>query len=523
MLEDNPVLARVVARFHIIIATVVSLIGAAIFGMAAGEGNFFIIYLGLILAGLAVIMIHLGSRYWLVIPFSFVCQLPFVPVSDKLIELPELVSVVGLAVFLVRYALKQQKFTMFRKEHVPVQLYAAWALLVFVNNPVGLAEMGASVGGFRFYAKIGLALISFIIMANQEIGENECRWIFMMILVGSAVAEIQDIVFFFFPFGTGSSGPVIDPSSYYSWHQALAIFPTTVILLIFSRYRASQIFSMRRIWVLGVFLLCLVMIVLSGKRAALAFVPITALCAAVARREFGYALLWLAGAAVAVAIVVIGHGDLFRLSLTAQRALSFLPARWDIELQYTEYGQDDFRAILRTMAREKIARDPWIGTGYKVDMHLVQQLTNQQTTGGVEAQALPNAIGSSWHNTWLGYAADFGIPASILVGIIYLFFLYRSWRTYRQSPADSLVHALALYIFLFTIRDLITTHTGGHSATDAFTRWWMYGTLVSLTLTNLQRRSAPSPVSVSAGRRLQPLLIDRPVRQPATQRPMAFR
>ena len=47
MLEDNAFVTRIVSRFHIIVTVVIALVGAAIFGAAAGEGEFFNIYVGL--------------------------------------------------------------------------------------------------------------------------------------------------------------------------------------------------------------------------------------------------------------------------------------------------------------------------------------------------------------------------------------------------------------------------------------------------------------------------------------------
>ena len=37
-------------------------------------------------------------------------------------------------------------------------------------------------------------------------------------------------------------------------------------------------------------------------------------------------------------------------------------------------------------------------------------------------------------------------------------------------------------LFLFVSRDLAFTHASGHSALDAFSRWWLYGTLISIGL-----------------------------------------
>jgi hypothetical protein len=95
-------------------------------------------------------------------------------------------------------------------------------------------------------------------------------------------------------------------------------------------------------------------------------------------------------------------------------------------------------------------------------------------------QAAPYAIGRAWHNTWLGYAADFGIPLSVIQGILYLTVLIIAFKTSRAYPFGSLQSIVAIYILIFTVRDLLASHTSGHSAMDACGRWWMYGLIFAL-------------------------------------------
>lgn len=518
MLQDNPLWHRLTSRLHIIVALIVALVASVIFGLAAGEGEFLPVYLGVFLIAIGALMTQLGSRFWMLIPLAFASELPAVPVQGRLLELPEVLTLLCFGFMLIRFALKQQKITIFRKSHVPVMLYVAWVMVVFINNPIGLAALGASMAGMRNYAKIILALIGFLIMANQKIEERDCKWIILIIVLGAALSGAKDIVLYFFPIGGPDPNQKIDPEAFYTWHQALAALPTVVVMLLFSRYPSRQIFSFHRAWAIGLFLACVAMIVVSGKRAALASIALYAVVAAVVRREFGFMFLWLVGGAMAVAVVIAGHGDFFRLPLGAQRALSFLPAHWDVELAGLEGGKDEFRQMLRTLAVEKILRDPWVGTGFAVDTSTIQRLITQSQRGTLEDQVLPFAVGSAWHNTWLGYAADFGIPASILVGIILLTVLYRSYRTFKESPPKSMTQTLSLYIFLFAVRDVAFSHTGGHSALDAYGRWWMYGLLVALSLTNQARVTAQQTAKVADGSKsvLDPTLVTQPARLPAT-------
>ena len=481
MLEDNALLTRIVSRFHIIVTVVVAMLGAAFLGISAGEGDFFGIYVSIFTAAFVAIMIALGDKYWMVVPFAFTSQLPAIPIKGRLLELPEITAVLCTAVFLVRYAVKRQNFSVFRREHALILLYTGWVVMIFCMNPVGLSDAGASLGGARFYAKIVMALASFLIMANQVITEIDCKRIILILIFGSILSSAYQISLYLVP-SFGATVQLTGESEFYSWHQALYAVPSLLICLGFARYRSSDLFSLNRVWAIVGFVVCAIVIAASGKRTAIAAVPVFAMSAAFLRREWGFLMVWLAGVLIAATIIVVGHGELFEFPLAAQRAFSFLPAKWGTEMRYMEGGQDLFRAELRRQALLKIEKDPWFGTGYQVNLSLAQALSAQYAArgGDTELQVAPFAMGSAWHNTWLGYAADFGIPLSVVAALIYLSVIFRGARMMKFFPINTYSAALSMYILLFTIRRLAASHAAGHSAEEPFGYWWMFGLQIAL-------------------------------------------
>ena len=127
--------------------------------------------------------------------------------------------------------------------------------------------------------------------------------------------------------------------------------------------------------------------------------------------------------------------------------------------------------------------------------------------GTMDIQVAAYALGRSWHNTWLGYAADFGIPLSVIQAIIYIWVIVLSAKVFRQYGNRSLFGVFALYLLLFTVRDLIASHTSGHTALDAWSRWWMYGVLVSLYCALPKKQGALPAGSVDAKLRNRPMPI----------------
>ena len=482
---------RFLEQPHLIVAPVALLLLAVFTALAVGHGEFATVSIvvgGMLVVGLTLM---LGRDYWLLIPFAFSADLPAIPVAGRLVELGEAAIVVCSLVFFIRYALRQQTFTLFRLSHTAVLMFAAWAMFIFWENPVWLTVASGELGGARFYAKIVMALAAFLIMANQRISQREAQWVLILTLIGTVLASAHDIASYFIPafggtaavaaYGLGGLLAADEGDSFYSWHQHISAVPSVIIILMLSRYRSREIFSLQKIWMPILFVVCAALVLLSGKRAAVAAVPIFAVAAAVMRKEYGYLTLWVGGAAAAGMLLVAGQGTLFHLPLTAQRSLSWLPGQWDSEVQSTGGEVDVFRSTLRRLAWEKIQRDPWVGQGYRVDLALIQQ-SMDIGGGGTEGQVLPFAMGSAWHNTWLGYAADLGIPASVFAGLIFLTFITMGWRLSRHLPLGSMSATLAAYITLRTIVNLLSSHTSGHSALDAFSRWWMFGILVSLAV-----------------------------------------
>ena len=108
------------------------------------------------------------------------------------------------------------------------------------------------------------------------------------------------------------------------------------------------------------------------------------------------------------------------------------------------------------------------------------------------------ALGRSWHNMWLGYAADFGIPLSVLQGVLLVVILVLSYRCFKAYGNRSPFGVFALFLLIYTVRDILGSHTGGHSSLDAWARWWMYGVLISIYYALPKRKKISSPRSATS-------------------------
>jgi len=464
-----------------IVGTLVGLVMAVFMGSAVGSADFSLVSIVLgVGIGIATFLV-LGKDYWMLIPFSVGASFPALPLGGRFVEFSEL-AIAGCGLFfLMRVASRKEKLHLFRSVNTPILLFMGWVGMVFLINPVGFAAMGAQTGGGRFYLKLALAFTAFLVLSNRKYTDRDLRWIFGLLIFGACYS----LVYGFYEHIL--IGARVDPNTglvvdeYYTWHQLLAGPPLTVAFLMFARWKPSEIFSLQRTGLLLIYCLCVMMVLASGKRMAFVAIFLAPFVSAVMHRQAS-AIVGSVGLAILTMTALIGgQGEYFQLPLTVQRTLSWLPGDWDKSLAYLEQGQDTFRDELRIYAMENIKSDPWVGNGFSVN--IAETVSVISAAGSDTFVSLMMANGRSWHNTWLGYAADFGIPLSVIQAVIFVWVLVLSTKIFRFYGNNSFYGVFGLYTLIFTLRDLISSHTGGHTALDAFMRWPSYAILVSIFIT----------------------------------------
>ncbi|MEY2486989.1 MAG: hypothetical protein QOG67_474 [Verrucomicrobiota bacterium] len=468
-------------RLPLIIITLVALAATFFIGTAIGQGEFVQIYLIFFAIAALIAVFSMGSKYWMLIPVAFSFNVPAIPFHGRAFEFPEIAIAVCSIIFVCRFAIVSRGITLFRKAHAGVILYTVWAGIIFMVHPVGLMSSGSSTGGARFYFKIALGLASFLIVANQKISERDAKWLIRLLLIGSVITMAVNIVEYkFFP--SHLYNDLSSDEAYYTWQQAMAIPATWFMLWLVSRYKVREIFGFAKPGALLLALLCIGVAAISGKRAGFATVLLTPLIAAILRKEHFYVFCSALLAALLMFVLTMGQGTLFRLPLQVQRSLSYLPGKWDWEVRSQfQRGIDPFRQELRELAWQNIKQHPFVGQGYGVNAREIYGM-GRAATDINEFGIMVMALGSSWHNTWLGIWADFGFPAAVFWGIFWLQAIVVSYGVYRGSLHETPIRTLCFMILLAFIEDVLRSWTGGHSAEDPFTRWWIYGVIVSFAI-----------------------------------------
>jgi len=479
-------------RIFLLLLVIGGVLGAVVMGSWVAKGNF--MNIALILSGIfgALIFLSLGRMYWYMIPLALAAQLPAIPLASKSIDTGELVVVACTAIYIARLAMKKDDLHLVRWTHLPILFSFVWVVIVWTLNPVGVSILGSATLGGRHYFKIVLAFCSFVIVASQAATEKDFFRCMVLVTLGSAGNTAYGLFSYFF--GGGAEMMMTSGAGEgYTWHQIL-VQPTILISsLIFARFKPSEVIGFQRPGILFLYALTIFLALLSGKRAGLAAVLMAPVISAILYREYRFALILSALGAACVFALVAGHGSLYSLPFPAQRALSWLPGDWDPSLAHFKGGSDIFREELRKLAVDEIKLNPVIGKGYAMEyneMVAAQGLLQFGTKS--EDQYMYYAIGKSWHNRWLGYAADFGIPFSVLLGFIYLVGLGVSFRLSRILPHPSGRQVFAIFAFMWILRNVLNSHTSGHTALDALYDWWLYGLLFALLAATKTRNWKPA-------------------------------
>lgn len=385
-------------------------------GLLAGSGR--LNYVGFIFgAGAAmVVIVKMREHIWLLIPLCW-------PLSGQIPGFPGGLPVRGIAivfvfiVFLVFKALK----TVRRKPtrdwlDILLLINLLYLVSVYVRHPVGTNSLGSERVGGRPYFEVALAVMAYWVMGHVIISAKHANRLPFVVLAGDMVYSSVSFITYHFPW----TSPVI--SKFYTGvetttfnaldvtkaaagvegrEQYLSLLGTDCVRALCS-YRSPSIimnplntlifmvFCGRfKIFLLSnLFFLSLFMVLKSGHRLSVVGVVAMILLSGYFRREYAKTVGIVMGAGVVLALVALLQGRLFELPLPAQRALSFMPGKWDQGAvrdaeASTEWRIDIWRNVLGS---EKYIQDRWWGDGFGVTKAQLQgmQSSASDTTEGMK-------------------------------------------------------------------------------------------------------------------------------------------
>lgn len=449
----------------VFVAAVLYGVRGMMFGSKAVAG--IVAAFSIILAGVLI----LDREYWVLYPLIsssglFIPRLPF--------DSAELACLVLVSVFCVRAVLRRDSLHFTSSRYVWYAVpYFLWILVIFIMKPVGFHIFGSNTIGGRHYFHIVLGFMTLLVLSQIELSEHGLKLLF----AGLIVCVFIRCVVGYFGFLRVEDEIVEIRTRYY-----LESFGVLLSLLL-CRYDLPKILLSP-----GLFLVCLAsfgLVILSGRRTAVGTLLLTPFILMVLRRR-GYRFTICCGVfgAILLGLLVVGHGRLYELPYSMQRALSFLPGRWEQGLEYLGF-RDDFRAELQRRAKRIIHEHPLVGRkGFAMDPREISWIL--LNTGARDTMFGGHELAGNWHNKFYGMWADFGAVATFSWYGFLVLSVFWGFRRRDEYPDSSYADTFFRYWYCLVFFDLILAY--GHSALTPFTLWPTFGLL--LALDNMKREQA---------------------------------
>ena len=419
-------------------------------GMMRGNKKSFQLTIGVSI--LAAILLSLNQYYWVFAAFLFGMSngrsLPFVRFSGG-----ELGSIVLVSMFFVRQALHRDTVERTNLTFVMAAFpFMAWFCLVWALHPAGLMVLGTSTMGGRFYFLVLLAYLAMFCFSQLTFGERESKWLVVAVCCGYLSFVLDVLV------KGGARGLLSGGGS--SHYEVLRLSFVAPVFL--CRYTMPEILVRPR--VLLPFLTCFGLSIWSGNRTAAARSAVVGLLSPFfLKRDKAATFAMFVMVAFFLGIVTIGQGRIWNLPYSVQRSLSFLPAKWTDRRLRNAGFHDEFRAEMRRLARIEIRRNPWMGRGGFATSFEEATWVFFTNTGRSFGEG--HAFAGNWHNVWLGFAADFGIPLSVAWALFMGYFLLYGYRKFPQLPPGSWMQTAYLYFYLLGVVEFLNSFfNGGHTS-----------------------------------------------------------
>ena len=385
-------LERIPELFTVTLVTLAGLLFALWAGNKAGSGQATLVFLIFGAIFVTFLLIKLRSRAWMLILISW-------PLTGELAVVPGHLTLRDASIFIVFGAFMIFKaFKIIRIKGTYGWLDAIllinllYLLSVYIRNPVGTESIGATKVGGRPYFDIIFTLLAFWVMGQVRMSASTARKLPFLLVVGNLAVGVIGFITYHFPstvpiiahFYTGvdteqfnlTTSQVSDTEKEINRQQYLAAPASNTFSYLCARYVPTTLFN--PLYVVR-FLLAITAILLCLKSGHRMTVP-TVLASFFICLYFREGLLPVAknGLVVAVMLTLIvgSQGFVLEFPLTFQRALSFLPGKWNHEAVADAEASTEWRMMMwRTvMSSDKYITSKVWGDGFGFTHQQLEQM-----------------------------------------------------------------------------------------------------------------------------------------------------
>jgi len=448
---------------YITITVVTALgIGFALYcGKQTGSGQ---AISGLALIGvIAVVLlfIKLKTNSWILIPL-------FWPITDQLAFLPgavplrDAVVITIFGAFLVFKALKICKIKPVY-EWINLILLANILYLVsaFVRNPVGTDSMGTDRVGGRPYFDVIFACLAYWVIQRVRIDAKTSQRLPLIMSAGVFFNSTLEFLSDFFPSTTPYIGKVFSGFSAETLQQAAAqaaldteqtrlqyLSPagTSIFQLLFARYVPTSVLNPLFFGRFFLAAISVIFILLSGHRIGIIYTGGIFFLALYFRKGISSVITGAALAIPLLALLIALQGNVLTLPFAAQRALSFLPGKWDANAVENARGSSEWRFEMWkiVLTTDKYISNKWLGDGFGFTRTQLEQMRSLVTDADIQENFM---ISGDYHSGPVATIRFVGYVGLALFLILLGSIVHYGWRLIRAAQ-NTPFYYLALFLGL---------------------------------------------------------------------------
>jgi hypothetical protein len=415
--------------------------------------------MAVVLAVLAVLCVPLLMRWYhplLVLSWNSMVTPVVLPGRTTLWMV---VAAVGLMIAVLGRAINRDV----RFIHVPPVAYSLLSLAAVVvatallRGNVGIRSLGSSQYGGGKYVELLMGIAAYFALTSRRIPPHRANLyagLFFLSGIAYAAANLMVLAsskFSFllniFPIGQSQLSSYGSPTSGMLRLSSMVVGATAFYSYMLARFGIRGLMDMGRPWRLTIFVLVLPVGLLGGFRGyvglfALTFAVLFLLEGLHRTRYLAIGLVVL----VIGSLVVLPQGD--RLPLVAQRALSFLPGRFDSFAVDSAQATIGWRVEMWKLVLPDVPKYLFRGKGYVLDptdLYLAGEAEHRFSS----EYAAGTIVAGDYHNGPLSVLIPFGIYGMIA----FIWFLIAGTRTlYRNykfgNPAYRTINGLLLASFI---------------------------------------------------------------------------
>ena len=498
------------------VGLVLTLLLAYLLGM--GQSRMVVMYIMALLLVLAIgVMQH---RAWVLSPMLWA-------VSGSTLVLPVPVSMRELSILFAAAAYVSYRIVAHDRTRpgwmlidILVVCNVTWLVITYLRNPVGLRVLGAETIGARPVFTIGLSLVAYWILVRLPKSPQTVARIPYIQLAGLGFVAVLNSIAYFAPEIVPRLSFVFalfDVGAYFAtqvWEATLPRFVrytslgACLLFILCAKYPPRTLLNplRGRFYVL---LLSLAAILAGGYRSGFVWVFPAFFLGSWLWRGWREAVLVGFLGALFLGGVLIGQGRFYDLPRTAQRAMAFLPGKWDTQVLRDVESSSEVRfGWWRTVWRERLIRNWWLGDGFGAARSDWLLMLGQKTTQQTEEFVHLTGAYHSGPLTTIRYVGVAGLALFYTLMGVVLVSAVRCVRQCRGTIFFPLAMFLAVQLLWWPIH--FTLIFGAYD--ESFPQFIFLSALLRLTFRMQEETRAAvvrEPATTTAPAGLRPALLTR--------------